>query len=364
MSDLRPSNQKVSIEGGALRTEIALAHAYVERIEKLKKDLPNIVAVPGFMALGDYLRHHKWCAEQCLECFPWSRASFNKLAKPDLPCVYLTSKARKVHSELIEQMDVRCRNAKFLYDPQDLMEWFRSNLDSEVETVLVPLSYFAINPDAFRNEFLAEKEKRLQVVYENRTVKATAETGPNQAWTIRRNRISSWGWENKFKKQYREHLFQWRNDVAGLAEEQFKAPGRVVLKRYKVELPDDKLPKFLSLREVSETRNYSSVDVGFMTVRNFGWVRHTKWTDEGTVSMVAYTPGIAFGGRPYWRDYEIGCVDLWTAERFVNVFGYDALLKSTWRIDKDQCMWWKKGAKFGPGHLAVEAGMLLGVNYR
>lgn len=337
---------------------------YQQKTEALKEKLPNCIVVPGFDSLRDYLRHHTWCTEQCIEAYPWSITNFRKLAGKELPFILLTPKVREYFWKELSELDPRARNAKRLFDPQDLHDWFARNLITEVETVLVPISMMAENPDALREEFLYMKENKLKAAYANRVEEGIKTSTSAPAATMRRFRLSSWGLDKGIKREFQKHIFKWYDDLSRKSEEQRVGLRRVHFKRFKVPFPKDKLPKMMTLREVSKTRDYSSVNVGFTTIASFGWARHTRIDEKGNPLQVVFSQGLAVGDPKYWQDYEIGFVDLMTAERFVDAFGVNALQNAAWRLDKSLCSWAAPDAKFGPGLPPKELAVLIGVNWR
>lgn len=344
--------------------EYSFAVEYQQKTEEMKQEMPNCIVVPGFDSLRDHLQHHTWCTEQCLEAYPWSITNFRKLAGKVLPFILLTPKVRKFFWNELSELDPRARNAKRLFDPEDLHDWFAQNLITEVETVLVPISMMAENPDALRSEFLSMKEAKLQAAYANRVEEGIKTSTSAPAATMRRFRLSSWGLEKGIKSKFKNHIFKWYEDLSKKAEEQKVGLRRVHFNRYKVPFPKDKIPKMMTLREVSQTRDYSSVNVGFTTIASFGWARHTRKDDKGIPLQVVFSQGLAVGDPKYWIDYQIGFVDLMTAERFVEAFGLNALVNAAWRLDESLCSWYAPDASFGPGLPPKELAVLLGVNWR
>lgn len=343
---------------------LAIAEAYRAKIDTIRASLPNCIIVPGFEALQDYLRHHTWSTEQCVEAYPWSITNFRKLAGKELPFILSTPEVRKRFWKEVAAFDPRAQNAKYLYDPADLHDWFATNLVTEIETVLVPLSLMAENPDGLRAEFLARKKRMLQSAYASRKelgIKAKADA---PAALMRKFRMSTWGLEHGIREEFRRHVFQWYPDLAVRSEQQNVGIRRVRFKRFEVPFPADKTPKMMTLRQVSQTRDYASVNVGFTTVASFGWARHSRFDEDGNLLQVVYSPGLAVGDPKYWNDYEIGFVDLMSAERFVEAFGLNALTTAGWRLDKSLCSWYAPNAAFGPGLPPKEMAMLLGVNWR
>ena len=104
----------------------------------------------------------------------------------------------------------------------------------------------------------------------------------------------------------------------------------------------------------------ATVVYGTKSSANMTW----NYDDKGNLQQVVFSQGLAVGDPKYRQDYEIGFVDLMTAERFVDLFGENALLTAGWRLDESLCAWHRQNAKLGPGLPPKDLAVLLGVNWR
>lgn len=326
-----------------------LSRAYMRKIAKIKEELPNCVIVRDMgdveMALHDYC----WGVEQCVAAFPWSRLSFGRTARKDISFFLSTQWVREHFVDVMAGWPNTARNARFLYAPAELAAWFREHLNSTVESVLVPLTLFTDHPDEMRSDFLRAKEVRLLNSYEG---------GPA---AYRENRLSTWGIADSVRLSLRKELGRWFEDVTEKAQQQGVQFHRAKLPTYSVQIPEGMMPKFFTIEEVAATRDYPTKEVGLSTVRSFGWAKHEMLNRK--VRCLGYTQGLAIGGKEYDIDYDLGLVELMTAERFVRIFGESALKSARWRISKDLTTWARPDADFGPGLPPKQLSALLGINY-
>lgn len=332
------------------------ALSYYEQTLQLREQFPGVIIVPGIEALGDYLRHHTWSQSDVLNAYPWKVKLFRRTAGKCLPFILNTEQVRKAYPERFEFLDKEHKNAVKLFDPKDLKDWFRENLVSSIETVLVPLTMFTDHPNAMRDVYNGIKAERLRTSYESKSRK-----------TLRANRLSLWPEiVSHVRSDLRSQIGQFIDDAKARAAEQGVAANRAHFKEFEVKLPADKLPVFFEKQNIGKTRNYDSEEISYSTYKYFGWAEHMFRPDldpEMTTRKKAFTQGLWFGGKDCIQDYESGLVELMTAERFVDVFGESALKTADWRFSKDLCTWAEKGALFGPGFPPREQAVLLGINH-
>lgn len=331
--------------------------AYRSSVEAIREAFPNVIVVPGIEPLADYLQRHTWCKEDIYRCFPWRPHFFLDTAGRDLPFILNTAAVRAHYKDLMADWPLQTRNARKLYDPEDLLKWFRDHLVSTIDTVLVPLTMFAENPEGMRRTFRRVKTKHLSEALEVRGRSS-----------ISKHRLVDWPEIRPLiRRDYQDEVGRIFDDLAKTAEEQGVARNRARLPRFPVKLSADKLPVFFTLTGAAGTRGaFSTPDVGYSTVKFFGWARH-ELTDAAdpkrTHQKIAYTQGLWFGGRECLRDYEEGLTELMTAERFVRLFGLQALQTADWRLSKDLCAWAEPDAQFGPGLPPKAQAVLLGTNW-
>lgn len=335
---------------GALR-----AASYHQKALELKERFPGAIIVPGDESLGDHLRHHTWSQSDILDAFPWKVKLFRRTAGQSLPYILNTEHVREAYPEHFENLDNEHKNAVKLYDPEDLMLWFRNNLVSKVQTVLVPLTLFADRPDEMRDAFRRVRDGYLAKSYAAKT-----------RLQLQERRLSLWP-EILFhvKRSLRDEVGKFHEDASARAKEQGVVPTRAKFPEYEVRLPADKMPVFFEKKDIGRTRNYDSEEVSYSSYKFFGWAEHSfrEGVDPGeSTRKKAYTQGLWIGGDDCLRDYEEGLLELMTAERFVRVFGESALKEADWRFPRDLCSWAKDDASFGPGFPPKELSVLLGIN--
>lgn len=324
---------------------------YRAKTEALKERFPGVIIVPGVEVLGDYLRHHTWSTLDCLEVFPWTRWLFSKTAMLEVPFILNTAEVAKRWPEAAAALGKTARNARMLFDPEDLHAWFARRLRTSVQQVLVPVSMLAQRPEALRQRFLELRDEKLSAFYErDRPIsRRNARTEKNPAF------LGGWGLGDWVKPDYRELLWTWKEENDALAERQGVKPNRVKYESVELPFPTDKLPRMLGQTAVSKTRAYDSKDVGNSTIRIFAWAKHelvmpeTVARPESRIPPSGFTQGIALGGERFFEDYRIGLVDLWSARKVLDVFGEGAFREADWRLDASLCAWAKEDARFGPG---------------
>ena len=75
--------------------------------------------------------------------------------------LFLSDEARVACAEQLSRLTDVQKRASYLFSYEDAADWIHENVESEVMSVLVPLSMFASDPDAFRSQFLEERGKRF-----------------------------------------------------------------------------------------------------------------------------------------------------------------------------------------------------------
>ena len=227
------------------------ALSYYEQTLQLREQFPGVIIVPGIEALGDYLRHHTWSQSDVLNAYPWKVKLFRRTAGQDLPFILNTEQVRKAYPERFEFLDKEHKNAVKLFDPKDLKDWFRANLVSSIETVLVPLTMFTDHPDAMRDVYNGIKAERLRISYESKSRK-----------TLRANRLSLWPEiVSHVRSDLRSQIGQFIDDAKARAAEQGIAANRAHFKEFEVKLPADKMPVFFEKQNIGKTRDYDSEEI-------------------------------------------------------------------------------------------------------
>lgn len=337
---------------------------YEKQVERLERIAPNIIVLTNEEVIPDYLQEHQWCKADILRTLPVSLSWFNAAIGRKLPFILNTRKIRDAYPEFFENMTLEARNARYLYAPRDLASWLQENMISTVETVLVPLTMFATNPDQMRDTFRRVSSERLSESFASQTRQQ-----------LFKSRLAEWPEiRNLIRPELRDHVGVFADDLNHFAEIQgTEHKFRVKLPAVQIRLPKDRIPFFLLLNQIGQTRGYrASADVSKTTCRTFGWAKHQLRSDlehhAGTNERLVcnrtfYTPGLWFGGNKTIWDYENGLVEPMTVTRFVRVFGENALHDAQWRWSKDMCPWFEENCQFGPGNPPVTQGALLGLNW-
>ena len=359
LGDLRNKLSPKELEDlSCLPRGIVLAKRHYAAVDRLKAKYAKMIVVDGLDALGDYLRYHNWCQQDLLNVFPWKLSLMRRLVLKQLPFILNTEIVRLKYGDIFKSWPLERVNANHLYAPSDLLDWFKKNLRSTVETVMVPLTMFSKNPDEMRYTYRTVRSSHLSECYEQQ-----------KARKLREMRLVCWPEiRNLILPEYQDDIGKLYDDKIKYAEIQNCAPRRAKMKAYEVELPGDKIPFFYDAASISSvTRNgYQSSEVSLSSFRDFGWARHDVLPDAAgdgvPVEKSGYTQGLWFGGKETIKDYETGLVEVMTAERFVKLFGESALKQADWRFSKDLCAWTREDAVLGPGLPPKEMGVLLGAN--
>lgn len=310
----------------------AAIQTYQRDVERLRLKYPRCLIVHGYDALRDYLQYHIWCRQDIADMFKCIGAA--KMIR-ELPYILSTSKARKAFPELFEGLAPKVRNAKQLIAPIDVRSWLEERVHAQAETVLVPLTMLAEDPEGMRRLYRAEK-----------AVRSLAYSSSPDYVSPGNDSLHFWRIMECIRPEYRPYVGNFVECIKAAAEQQGKEYQRVQLKRYEVKLPKNVLPRFYTMKEVGELRGYGTQEVGRSTIAWFGFVRH-EFIDRSYCVSVSYTPGPMIGGLRYSEDYREGLLDVWTAEQFVNVFGSDMLQSDCWQFSRSQVYWnepdWKEG---------------------
>lgn len=115
---------------------------------------------PGDVAA--YLPKYHHTMHEIIEIGPWqSYGAFREGAGRNMTRLFLSDEARVACAEQLSRLTDVQKRASYLFSYEDAADWIHKNVESEVMSVLVPLSMFATDPDAFRAQFLEERGKRF-----------------------------------------------------------------------------------------------------------------------------------------------------------------------------------------------------------
>ena len=314
--------------------------------------------VPGTM-IDDVISSFIWGRADVLKAMSCSAGLFNSTARNDLPYIQLSQELREKHSSFLSELSPAARNGQFLYNPADVAAWLRENLRSTVTTVMVPLTKFTAKPDIMRATFERLKQQRISSAY------ADDRSG-------RRSTAQLCRWpeiQALIKPEFINDVWAYPDDIAAAAEKQGRKTDKIELPAFEVKLPEGIIPLFFDALGVARTRKSESRTAGHSIIRNFAWARHEypigiEDPNAAGLGKVLYTQGLFIGATANEiDDYNKGLVTVMTAERFVRLFGEQALTTARWRISKELLTWCgKKGFSFGPGLPPPELSKLLLVN--
>lgn len=294
---------------------------YEKKVEEIHEKFPQCVVVRGFEELQNYLTEYRLAAHDLLEVFPWSYWTFWRTASNELPFIMLTNKVRKALPEVVETLSTHAQRANKLFSARDLAKYFRSHLKSSLQTVAVPVSLFVDDIEAFRRDFMTEKQSYLALSEAKR----------------KRYPISNY-WESIAKHlpaNVHTHALAWSDDLEQLQKQQLKSsPDRVTLPDYFVNLPETVLPIFLKPKQVAQRNDCMAASTGLLMIRNRGWVKHGLETPNGIV--YGYTPGPLLGQTKHWDDYRLGATVIMLASRAERLIGTTELRNAKhWNIPSD-----------------------------
>ena len=300
-----------------------------------------------------------WGRADVLKAMSCSAGLFNSTARNDLPFIQLSQELREKHASFLSELSPAARTRQFLYNPADVAAWLRENLRSTVTTVMVPLTKFTAKPDIMRATFERLKHQRISSAY------ADDRSG-------RRSTAQLCRWpeiQSLIKAKLANDVWAYPDDIAAAAAEQGRKTDKIELPAYEVKLPDGIIPLFFDALGVARTRKSESRTAGRSIIRNFAWARHEypigiEDPNASGLGKVLYTQGLFIGSTAAEiDDYNKGLVTVMTAERFVKIFGEQALTSARWRISKELTTWCGiKGFSFGPGLPPPELSKLLLVN--
>lgn len=311
-----PSDEKITLSGAA---EFMID--YEKKADELRAKFPNCIVVRGLQDFQTYLSEYRLCAKDVLSVFPWSKNSFHRTAHGELPFILVNSAARKVFSEELESLSVYAKRANKLYSAKDLARYFQEHLKSSLMTVVLPVSLFVNDIEAFRRDFIAEKHYWLEEKGNKRRVVPIT-----NHWESVANHLPS---------DVLSEVLEWENDLEDLkAKQQKSSVTRVTFPEYETHLPEKVLPRFLSPKEVALRNECASSSTGLAIIQRRGWVRHELPTPYG--ALYGYTPGPLIGQSKHWPDYHLGATIIMLAARAEKLVGATALKNARhWNIPRE-----------------------------
>ena len=298
---------------------------------------------PGDVAA--YLPKYHHTMNEIIEIGPWqSYATFREGAGRNMTRLFLSDEARAACAEELSRLTDTQKRASYLFSYEDAADWIHENVESEVMSVLVPLSMFATDPDAFRSQFLEERTKRFV------TLEEAASKGKSPA----RTPLSKWRVTRILPASVQSELGRWQEDFNAERERQGVAwPNPTSLT---VPFPEGVLARYRAKKELAPTTaraRATALFEGFAVHREVG---HTQ-----PYCRRHYTPGLLLGKPIHWKDYEIGLVDLMSIPRATALLGADNLRKAPWRLGKEDVAWCRDESVLHEVKLSREFRILLGL---
>lgn len=230
---------------------------------------------PGDVAA--YLPKYHHTMHEIIEIGPWqSYGAFREGAGRNMTRLFLSDEARVACAEEVSRLTDVQKRASYLFSYEDVADWIHENVESEVMSVLVPLSMFATDPDAFRAQFLEERGKRFVRLEDSITKGKSPARTPLSKWRVTRILLAS----------VQSELGRWQEDYNAERERQGVAwPNPTSLT---VDFPEGVLARYKAMKELAPTTARARATVlfeGFSVHREVG---HTQ-----AYCRRHYTPGLA-----------------------------------------------------------------------
>ena len=321
----------------------ALAIAEYVTLKRARLDARNVILTDRPEDVAAYLPKYCHTMHELIEVGPWgSYASFKEDAGKNMVRLYLSDKAREACADELSRLNDKQRRANFLFSYEDAADWIHKNIESEVMSVVVPLSIFATDPDALRAQFLEERRARFQKI-EEVGGKCSA-----------RKPLCRWKVVRQLPAYIQSQLGCWQSDYNNERARQGVAwPNPPSLK---VTLPEGVFARYLDFKDVSETIGRSRNTIFFE-----GYAVHRNNEHTNPYCRRHYTPGLLLGKPENWPDYEIGMVDVMSMPRAISILGKDFLQKSGWRLSTDDVVWCRDKTVLHDIKLAREFRIILGI---
>lgn len=319
------------------------AQAIAENIAEKRAELSakRIILTDRPEETAAYLPVYHHTMNELIEIGPWqSYAAFRDGAGRSMPRLLLTDKARLACREDLAQLTDTQRRASYLFSYEDAADWIHENFETEVMSVVVPLSMFATDPEAFRAEFLDERRERYSPIDE-----VTGRGAPKIP-------LARWRVVRTLPKDVQSEIGRWQIDYNTERERQNKDwPHPQGLK---VTMPEGIFARYKDLKQVAPT-----VVRARNTVYYEGYAVHREVDHTKPYCRRHYTPGLLLGKPVNWKDYEIGLVDVMSIPRACALLGKDYLQKSPWRLGRDDVAWCRDESVLHDVKLSQEYRILL-----
>ena len=321
----------------------ALAIAEYVTLKRARLDACNVILTDRPEDVAAYLPKYCHTMHELIEVGPWgSYASFKEDAGKSMVRLYVSDKARTACAEELSRLSDKQRRANFLFSYEDAADWIHANTESEVMSVVVPLSIFATDPDALRAQFLDERRHRFQKI-EEMGVKCSARK-PLYRWNVVRQLPSDiqgqlGRWQADYNEEKARQGVAWPNPPS-----------------LSVSFPEGVFARYLDFKDVSETLGRSRNTILFE-----GYAVHRNKEHANPYCRRHYTPGLLVGKPVNWPDYEIGMVDVMSIPRAISILGKEYLENSDWRLSSDDVVWCRDKSVLHDIKLAREFRIILGI---
>ncbi len=327
-------------------SKLAFLREYADKVEKMLDEYPNLRFVQSLEEMEAFIKESPWTRVDGAEAFHSTVMTFQKMTNRwKVPYIYASSDMRQLFKPLFERLPPRSRRSYIYYSPEVLAKGYAENAGFSVTTVLVPLTMLSNRPVNLRSAFLEEKSRRLP--------KGAALTTNNYT-----GRLATWDCMEYIKPEFRPKVGGWHKTLRQKMEEQGTNHSPLVkLESVPVKLTAECLPKFYTYNELSLKVGYTGNSEHGKKVAQLHGMADVQLNEETDFNLRTYGPRV--GTDEDAICYEIGLLDLWTAEQFVEVFGKDALNTGKWLTPKGETTWNAPDFSFGPDIKHLELKTLL-----
>lgn len=291
------------------------------------------MATPELLATGRYMFTQN-VVRECLVC----GRSYATQFVSNLDGLWVSDLNREqAGRNTLDKM--RTFRARQVYETDDINARLREVVTSEVETVRLPMSYFAKDPVAFRKAFYLERKACLEKKQQSAMHRQPATT----------NALRKWGCMQMLSEEGLDALFAYKSDV--LQQGSARNVDDIPIARVPVNLPAVGFPKFKVLSDYAESiLGNRATRTGYRLARQWGLVRHTvnltplfDETPDRPWELIRYTVGLRFGDAIHHPDYLLGSTVVMTAERALSLVGREAFGRHWLFTDEDLVDPTKKG---------------------
>lgn len=299
----------------------ALALAEDVTSKRLKLDKKHIILTDTPRDTAFYLPTYCHTSNELVELGPWScYDSFRLKAGKDLPRLFLSVEAKKACFEELSRLTDHQRRARYLYSYEDAADWIHDNIQTDIMSVVIPLSMFSTDADSFRAQFQAERRMRFQKLEDG-----------NASGGIK-TKLHRWHVIKTLPTDIQSQLGQWNQDYNDEKVRQGVAnPHPTSLS---VQFPAKVFARYKSLEDIAVTKSRSRNTILY---EGYAVHRELEHTEKGCRRH--YTPGLLLGDRQHWPDYELGLVDVMSIPRAISLLGEEYIRKCHWRLHDEDVVW-------------------------